>query len=181
SVLSLQKLDKMSDIFTENQNICIITGASKGFGCVLVHQVRDGLGQISESNQQMSCLFQWVNEVAMVARQEAVNKLDYVLLINNAASSGAISRCASFTDIAEVNSYLSLNVSSALAPTAGILQASPSWGLYCTPQQPGGGCSLCWLRRDQMLKFSAALQVYTALCTGHRNISVLVELHIHKK
>lgn len=69
-------------------------------------------------------------------------------------SLGNISRFDTFSDINAVNSYLSLNVSSALALTAGILQvfpcrtdlrwtvvnvssmfalmASPSWVLYCT-------------------------------------------------
>lgn len=71
-----------------------------------------------------------------------------------AASLGNISHFASFTDFDKVNSHLSLNVSSALALTAGILQvfpcrpglrwsvvnvssvfaiqALPYWVLYCT-------------------------------------------------
>lgn len=70
------------------------------------------------------------------------------------ASLGKISQFSSFTDPDEVNSYMSLNVSSALALTAGILQVFPhrpglrwsvvnvssmfalqvlpSWVLYCT-------------------------------------------------
>lgn len=71
------------------------------------------------------------------------------------ASLGDVSRYTkSFTDMAEVDSYLSLNVSSALCLTAGVLQAFPrrhglrrtvvnitslcalqpfpSWVLYCT-------------------------------------------------
>lgn len=70
------------------------------------------------------------------------------------ASLGAISRFSSFTDPAEVNAYISFNVSSALALTAGVLQAFPQrpglrrtvvnlssvfahqplqhWVLYCT-------------------------------------------------
>lgn len=69
-------------------------------------------------------------------------------------SLGDISQFASFTDLDKVNSYLSLNVSSALVLTAGMLQAFPcrpdlrwsivnvssvfalqalpSWVLYCT-------------------------------------------------
>lgn len=69
-------------------------------------------------------------------------------------SLGDISQFARFTDLDEVNSYMSLNVSSALALTAGILQvfpcrpglrwsvvnissvfamkALPNWVLYCT-------------------------------------------------
>ncbi|XP_054468396.1 sepiapterin reductase a [Anoplopoma fimbria] len=81
--------------------------------------------------------------------------MDHVLLVNNAASLGDVSRYAkSFTDMAEVDSYLSLNVSSSLCLTANVLQAFPqrpgqrrtiinisslcalqpfrSWGLYCT-------------------------------------------------
>lgn len=38
---------------------------------------------------------------------------------------GNISQFASFTDLDEVNSYLTLNVSSALALTAGMLQVFP--------------------------------------------------------
>lgn len=69
-------------------------------------------------------------------------------------SLGDISKFSSFSDLKEVNSYLSLNVSSALALTAGMLkvfpsrpglrwsvvnisslfavQALPNWALYCT-------------------------------------------------
>lgn len=70
------------------------------------------------------------------------------------ASLGAISHFSSFTDPAEVNNYISFNISSVLALTAGILQAFPqrpglrrtvvnvssvfahqafpNWVLYCT-------------------------------------------------
>uniref|UniRef100_A0A8C7XA27 Sepiapterin reductase n=1 Tax=Oryzias sinensis TaxID=183150 RepID=A0A8C7XA27_9TELE len=81
--------------------------------------------------------------------------IDRVILINNAASLGDVSRFTrSFTDMAEVDSYLSLNVSSSLCLTARVLQAFPgrgglrhtvvnvtslcalqpfrSWVLYCT-------------------------------------------------
>ncbi|KAM8829105.1 sepiapterin reductase a [Spinachia spinachia] len=81
--------------------------------------------------------------------------MDHVLLVNNAGSLGDVSRYAkSFTDMAEVDSYLSLNVSSSLCLTASVLQAFPqrpgqrrtvinitslcalqpfrSWVLYCT-------------------------------------------------
>ncbi len=73
----------------------------------------------------------------------------------NAASLGDVSRfCGDFTDVDEVNSYLSLNVSSALCLTAGVLRVIPrrsgltrvvvnisslcalkpfpSWVLYCS-------------------------------------------------
>ncbi|XP_016144647.1 sepiapterin reductase a [Sinocyclocheilus grahami] len=78
-----------------------------------------------------------------------------VLCPVNAASLGDVSRyCHDFTDVDEVNSYLSLNVSSALCLTAGVLrmfpqrtgltrvivnvsslsalQPFPSWVLYCS-------------------------------------------------
>ncbi|CAM4533727.1 unnamed protein product [Leuciscus chuanchicus] len=78
-----------------------------------------------------------------------------LLLVNNAASLGDVSRrCRDFTDVCEVDSYLSLNVSSALCVTAGVLRSVPgrpgltrvvlnisslcalrpfpSWVLYCS-------------------------------------------------
>ncbi|XP_056101093.1 sepiapterin reductase a [Rhinichthys klamathensis goyatoka] len=78
-----------------------------------------------------------------------------LLLANNAASLGDVSRrCRDFTDVCEVDSYLSLNVSSALCVTAGVLRSVPgrsgltrvvlnvsslcalrpfpSWVLYCS-------------------------------------------------
>ncbi|XP_037634589.1 sepiapterin reductase b [Sebastes umbrosus] len=179
----------MSDINPTNprtlgRGICIITGASKGFGRALAHKVsrflepgsvlllvaRSGtlLQELKEELQSFTgeqqlvvhCVAvdlstkEGVNETVRVARQEAVNEIDHVLLINNAASLGDISQFVSFTDPDEVNSYLSLNISSALALTAGILQAFscrpflrwsvvnisstfalqalPSWVLYCT-------------------------------------------------
>ncbi|XP_022613552.1 sepiapterin reductase-like [Seriola dumerili] len=179
----------MSDIDTTNprtlgRGICIITGASKGFGRALAHEVchllepgsvlllvaRSGtlLQELKEELQSFTDK-QWlvvhciaadlstregVNETVRVARQEAVNEIDNVLLINNAGSLGPISGFQSFTDLERVNSYLSFNISSALTLTAGILQtfpcrpglrwsvvnvssiyalqALPSWALYCT-------------------------------------------------
>lgn len=71
-----------------------------------------------------------------------------------AASLGEISKFSSFTNLEKLNAYMSLNVSSAVALTAGMLQAFPcrpglrwivvnvssmfalkpaqKWGLYCT-------------------------------------------------
>uniref|UniRef100_A0A8C2ZGP0 Sepiapterin reductase n=2 Tax=Cyclopterus lumpus TaxID=8103 RepID=A0A8C2ZGP0_CYCLU len=90
------------------------------------------------------------------ASQDAFSEdMDHVLLVNNAASLGDVSRYAkSFSDMAEVDSYLSLNVSSSLCLTASVLQTFPqrpgqrrtvinitslcalqpfrSWVLYCT-------------------------------------------------
>uniref|UniRef100_A0A3Q3X8E5 Sepiapterin reductase n=1 Tax=Mola mola TaxID=94237 RepID=A0A3Q3X8E5_MOLML len=63
------------------------------------------------------------------------------------ASLGDISQCASFTDLDEINSYPSLDVSSALTLTAGILvvnvssvfaaEALSNWVLYCTSKAAG--------------------------------------------
>ncbi|XP_029296188.1 sepiapterin reductase b [Cottoperca gobio] len=169
---------------TLGRGICIITGASKGFGRALAHKVshsleprsvlllvaRSGtlLQEMKEELQSFTeeqqlgvhCIAvdlsmkEGVDEIVRVARKEAVNEIEHVLLINNAASLGDISKFGSFTDPNEVNSYLSLNVSSPLALTAGILQvfpyrtglrwsvvnlsstfalqAVPSWVLYCT-------------------------------------------------
>ncbi|XP_044053767.1 sepiapterin reductase b [Siniperca chuatsi] len=150
----------MSDIYSTNprtlgRGICIITGASKGFGRALAHTVSHLLKpgsvlllvarsenllqelqkELQSFTEQQQLVVHYiavdlstregVNETVRVAKQEAVNEIDHVLLINNAASLGNISRFASFTDLEEVNSYLSLNVSSALALTAGILQVFP--------------------------------------------------------
>nr|XP_046243732.1 sepiapterin reductase b isoform X2 [Scatophagus argus]XP_046243734.1 sepiapterin reductase b isoform X2 [Scatophagus argus]XP_046243735.1 sepiapterin reductase b isoform X2 [Scatophagus argus] len=164
--------------------ICIITGASKGFGRALAHEVscflmsgsvlilvarsenllqqlKEELQSITEEQQLVvHCIAadlstkEGLNETVRVARQEAVNEIDHVLLINNAASLGNISQFATFSDLDEVNSYLSFNLSSSLVLTAGILQvfpcrpglrwtvvnvssvfalkALPCWVLYCT-------------------------------------------------
>ncbi|GLD54149.1 histone-lysine N-methyltransferase SMYD1-like isoform X1 [Lates japonicus] len=169
---------------TLGRGICIITGASKGFGRALAHEVfhllepgsilllvaRSGtlLQELKEEMQSFTdkqqlvvhCIAtdlrtkEGVNETVKVARQETVNEIDHVFLINNAGSLGDISGFESLTDLEKVNSYLSLNVSSPLALTAGILQvfpcrsglrwsvvnissvfalrALPSWALYCT-------------------------------------------------
>lgn len=96
-----------------------------------------------------------LEQVTAAAREVAPEALEHVLLVNNAGSLGDISRfTTSFTDMAEVNSYLSLNVSSFLCLTAQMLQAFPqreglrrtvinisslcalqpfsSWVLYCS-------------------------------------------------
>ncbi|KAM6945013.1 sepiapterin reductase b [Lycodopsis pacificus] len=177
----------MSDITnhrTLGRTICIITGASKGFGRALAHklsrwlkpgsvlllvarsetllqELKEELQSFTEQQQTVvHCVAvdlgtrEGVNETVSMARQEAGNEIDHVLLINNAATLGEIANFASFTNMEEVNSYLSLNVSSALALTAGILQVFPcvpllrwsvvnvssafalqplpSWVLYCT-------------------------------------------------
>lgn len=100
-------------------------------------------------------LAQGLEEVLKAAREAASDLIEHVLLVNNAGSLGDISRFTkSFTDMAEVNAYLSLNVSSFLCLTAQTLQAFPqrpgltrtvinisslcaikpfsSWVLYCS-------------------------------------------------
>ncbi|XP_068560068.1 sepiapterin reductase b [Cebidichthys violaceus] len=169
---------------TLGRSICIITGASKGFGRALAHNVsrwlepgsvlllvarsetllqelKEELQSFTEEQQMVvHCVAvdlstrEGVNETVSMARQEAGTEIDHVLLINNAATLGDISNFASFTNIEDATSYLSLNVSSALALTAGLLQVFPcepllrwsvvnvssifalqplpSWVLYCT-------------------------------------------------
>lgn len=109
-----------------------------------------------------------VDSVVSAVRQHAGAQFDQLLLVNNAASLGDVSRYArSFTDMKDVDSYLSLNISSALCLTAAVLQAFPkraglkrtvvnisslaavkpipSWVLYC-----GGKAA-----RDMMFKVLA--------------------------
>ncbi|KAK2901951.1 hypothetical protein Q8A73_011697 [Channa argus] len=183
----------MSDVCATNSSslgrcVCIITGASKGFGRVLAQKVphllkpgsvlllvaRSGTllqelkEELQSSTEEQKLVVrsitadlstrEGVNETVVAARQEAVDEIDHVLLINNAASLGDLSRFVSFTDLNKVNSYLSLNVSSALVLTAGVLQVFPSrpglrstvvnvssvfaqqalqsWVLYCTAKAP---------------------------------------------
>ncbi|XP_062844656.1 sepiapterin reductase a [Trichomycterus rosablanca] len=138
--------------------LCIITGASKGFGRSLAreiaHLVKPGsvLLLVARSSEKLLELKEEltsseagnvgltvrcvsadlgqkaeVESVVKAAREIPSSNIDHLLLFNNAASLGDVSRYArSFTDMDEVDSYLSLNVSSALCLTAGILQAFPA-------------------------------------------------------
>ncbi|XP_047425433.1 sepiapterin reductase a [Mugil cephalus] len=166
--------------------LCIITGASRGFGrtvaremsrmakpgsvLVLVARSGDDLRVLqvelaeSEAGRADLKVHSVVADVgqpegldsAVRASQEFFSEeIDHIILVNNAASLGDVSRyTTSFTNMAEVNSYLSLNVSSCLCLTAKVLQAFPqqpgvrrtivnitslcalqpfcSWVLYCT-------------------------------------------------
>ncbi|XP_030273081.1 sepiapterin reductase b isoform X2 [Sparus aurata] len=186
--------------------ICIITGASKGFGRALAHQVCCWLkpgsvlllvarsetllqelkeelkGFAVEQQLLVNCIVadlstqKGVNEAVRVARLESEKENDHVLLINNAASLGDISQFSSFTDLDVVNSYMSLNISSALVLTAGMLQvfprrpglrwtvvnlssvfateALPSWVLYCTAK-------------------AARKMMFSVLAVGEPNVRVL--------
>ncbi|KAG9338299.1 hypothetical protein JZ751_025970 [Albula glossodonta] len=166
--------------------LCIITGASKGFGRCLARQVaellkpRSVLLLVARSGDKLRelqadlaasdadkegivvrCVIadlgqkEAVEEVVRAAKESCPNDIERLILINNAASLGDVSRFAlGFTDSTEIDSYLSLNVSSALCLTAGIMSAFPqrlglrrcvvnisslcavqpfpSWVLYCT-------------------------------------------------
>ncbi|KAL6097243.1 spr [Pungitius sinensis] len=166
--------------------LCIITGASRGFGQAIaremsrlvkpgsaliltarsVEELRALQAELAESEAgRAGLVVEYVEadlsetgglESIVAASKEAFSEdMDHVLLVNNAASLGDVSRYAkSFTDMAEVDSYLSLNVSSSLCLTASVLQAFPqrpgqlrtvinisslcavqpfrSWVLYCT-------------------------------------------------
>ncbi|XP_008322723.1 sepiapterin reductase [Cynoglossus semilaevis] len=93
--------------------------------------------------------------IVSAARRCFKADMDHVILVNNAGSVGDVSHFfRNFTNMAEVNSYLSFNVSSCLCLTAGVLDAFPqrdglrrtvvnissicalqpypSWSLYCT-------------------------------------------------
>lgn len=166
--------------------LCIITGASRGFGrtvakevsrlvkpgsvLVLVARSGDDLRalrtELAESEEGRAGLvvecveadlgqMEGPESVVRASKAALPEVIDHLILVNNAASLGDVSRYAkSFTNMAEVDSYLSLNVSSALCLTASVLQAFPqrpglrrtvinvsslcaqqpfpSWVLYCT-------------------------------------------------
>lgn len=166
--------------------LCIITGASRGFGrtvaremsllvkpgsvLVLVARSADDLralqAELAESEAGRAGLrvevvvvdvglTEGLASVVRTSREAFSEHIDHMILVNNAASLGDVSRYTKgFTDMAEVDSYLSLNVSSSLCLTARVLQAFPqrpglrrtvinvtslcalqpfpSWVLYCT-------------------------------------------------
>lgn len=166
--------------------LCIITGASRGFGrtvaremsrlvkpgSVLVLTARSGdelralQAELAESEAGraglvVNCVvadvgqMEGLESIVSTAKEAFSEDVDHVILVNNAASLGDVSRYAkSFTDMAEVDSYWSVNVSSSLCLTASVLQAFPqrpglrrtvinitslcalkpfrSWVLYCT-------------------------------------------------
>ncbi|KAG1930282.1 sepiapterin reductase b [Pimephales promelas] len=185
-----QACPRMEDLISREPRdlgraVCIITGASKGYGRALAFQLscrlkpRSVLVLVARTKAQLNELKDdivsvcgrsqldvrcvqadleeagGVEKTVQAVKETSSTETDHVLLINNAASLGDVSRFAvSFTDPAEVNRYLSLNVSGALSLTAGVLQAFPhrlglrrtvvnisslcalkpfpSWVLYCT-------------------------------------------------
>ncbi|XP_067295959.1 sepiapterin reductase a [Pseudorasbora parva] len=163
--------------------LVIITGASKGFGRALALSIAPLLSEgsvlllaarsedrLRELERELSltgtgltvrCVTADLASKAGVERVlSAVTDsardplLQRLMLFNNAGSLGDVSRfLRDFSDVDEVSSYLTLNVSSAVCVTAGVLQAVrlrplrrvvvnlsslcalrpfPSWGLYCS-------------------------------------------------
>ncbi|XP_061836608.1 sepiapterin reductase a isoform X1 [Nerophis lumbriciformis] len=161
--------------------LCIITGASRGFGrtiakevsrvvkpgsvFVLVARSGDDLRALQKEMAESDLVvrvvvadlssMEAVENVTRTAKEAFQEDIQHVILFNNAGCLGDVSRySSSFTSMAEVNAYLSFNVSSALCLTANVLQAFPkqpglrrcvvnisslcalkpfpSWVLYCT-------------------------------------------------
>ncbi|XP_040051498.2 sepiapterin reductase b isoform X2 [Gasterosteus aculeatus] len=135
---------------TLGRSICIITGASRGFGRALAHKVSRWLqpgsvlllvarsetllqelkGElwsfIVDQQSAVHCVAadlstrEGLDETVRVARQEAVTEMDRVLLINNAGILQAFPRVP-------LQQRSVVNVSSTFA-----LRPLPSWVLYCT-------------------------------------------------
>uniref|UniRef100_A0A671PME8 Sepiapterin reductase n=1 Tax=Sinocyclocheilus anshuiensis TaxID=1608454 RepID=A0A671PME8_9TELE len=134
--------------------LCIITGASKGFGWTLAFQLscllkpRSVLMLVARTAEQLNRLKEDIinlyggqNQLdvrcvqADLEKKEGVEKtvqaaketsVDRQFVLFGLASLGDVSRFAlTFTDPVEVNRYLALNVSGALSVTAGVLQALP--------------------------------------------------------
>ncbi|KAM6985132.1 sepiapterin reductase a [Aplochiton taeniatus] len=137
-VLAARSADKLLELQAD------LTASEAGRGGLVIRCVVADLG-VKEG----------VESVIQAAKEVSTGNIDHVILINNAGSLGDVSRYASsFTNMAEVDAYLSFNVSSALCLTAGVLQAFPwrqglkrsvinvsslcalqpfpSWSLYCT-------------------------------------------------
>ncbi|XP_034457645.1 sepiapterin reductase a [Hippoglossus hippoglossus] len=166
--------------------LCIITGASRGFGRVVARHMSEllkpgsALVLAARSGDELRAAAaevtgaaaggggllvlcvpvdlshsDGVTELLAAVKTSYTDDMDHVLLVNNAGSLGDISRyMTSFTNMAEVDSYLSFNVSSSLCLTASVLEAFPrrpglrrtvvnvtslcalkphcSWVLYCT-------------------------------------------------
>ncbi|KAK1893028.1 Histone-lysine N-methyltransferase SMYD1 [Dissostichus eleginoides] len=145
----------MSDINSTNprtlgRGICIITGASKGFGQALAYQVsrsleprsvlllvarsgpllqemKEGLQSATEEQQLVvHCVAvdlrtkEGVDETVRVARQEAVDEIEHVLLINNAASLGDIAKFETFTNPEEAGPTMECGKPLVYVCTAGL-------------------------------------------------------------
>uniref|UniRef100_H3C318 Sepiapterin reductase a n=1 Tax=Tetraodon nigroviridis TaxID=99883 RepID=H3C318_TETNG len=178
--------------------LCVITGASRGFGRALARglgllrppsalvlvarsaaelraQAELAASEAGRAGLVVRCVVADLAEpeapgrVVEACQQVFADGMEHVLLVNNAASLGDVSRYArTFTTRAEVDSYMSLNISSCLCLTACVLQAFPqrpgvqrtvvnvsslcaqqpfsSWVLYCTAKAA----------RDMMFRVLAA-------------------------
>ncbi|KAK0154120.1 Sepiapterin reductase [Merluccius polli] len=165
--------------------LCIITGASRGFGRTIAVQmselVRPGsvLVLVARSGEDLRMLQadltaskagkagvvveyvvadlgvkEGVENVVKAFKRRSSEDFDHVILVNNAGSLGTSCYAKTFTDMADVDSYLSFNVSSTLCLSACVLEAFPrraglrrtvvnvsslcalqpfkSWVLYCS-------------------------------------------------
>uniref|UniRef100_A0A3P9NLP5 Sepiapterin reductase n=1 Tax=Poecilia reticulata TaxID=8081 RepID=A0A3P9NLP5_POERE len=121
-----------------------LTESQAGRGGLKVEAVAADVGKVES-----------LEDVVRISRDAFNEEMETIIVINNAASLGDVSKYVKgFTDMAQVDAYLSLNVSSAVCLTARLLQAFParaglrrcvinvtsicalqpfrSWGLYCT-------------------------------------------------
>ncbi|XP_020495702.2 sepiapterin reductase [Labrus bergylta] len=155
--------------------LCIITGASRGFGRTVALQmsrsVKPGSALVlaarsgdelralqvelsgSEAGRaglKTACVVadlsqkEGLESVVKAAAEAFSEDMEHIILINNAASLGDVSRFAKdFTNMADVDSYLSFNVSSFLCLTASILQRFPQRpGLKRTVVNVSSACAL---------------------------------------
>ncbi|XP_056154622.1 sepiapterin reductase-like [Lampris incognitus] len=134
--------------------LCVITGASRGFGRTLARHVARWLkpGSVlvlaarsgpdlralqteltaSGTGPAVRCVAadlatkEGVARVVGAAAEASTQDVDHLMLVNNAGSLGDVSRYTrDVVSMSEVDSYLSFNVSSALCVTTGVLRAVP--------------------------------------------------------
>uniref|UniRef100_A0A3Q1CG85 Uncharacterized protein n=1 Tax=Amphiprion ocellaris TaxID=80972 RepID=A0A3Q1CG85_AMPOC len=143
--------------------ICIITGASNGFGRALVHRPGSVLLLVAHSGT----LLQELKEDLQSVTEEQHPQI--CCIIADLTALGDISRITSFTGITEVNAYLSLYVSSALALTAGILQLFP-----CRPAKAAKNMMFSVLAEEEpvvkVLRYSPSIYIsvyWSRTCKYH--------------
>ncbi|XP_053114055.1 sepiapterin reductase [Hemicordylus capensis] len=167
---------------TLGRALCVVTGASRGFGCSLARLAAPRLAPGSalllvarsaaalaelEGELGAACPGLRVQSVpADLATEEGLQRvlraargagrLERLLLVNNAASLGDVSKSfLDFTSPAEVNGYLALNVTSALCLTSSLLKAFPAQPGLC--RMVVNISSLCALK---------PFKTWTLYCTG---------------
>ncbi|XP_053321914.1 sepiapterin reductase [Spea bombifrons] len=136
--------------------VCILTGASRGFGYSLALELCSRVSPgseillVSRTEDAMRCLAEELGrkcpgvralwQAADLGTQEGVAKVkeaaqelqgchaaEKLIIVNNAGSLGDIRKSfVDFTDPEEVNKYFSFNVTSAMCLTASLLRAVPS-------------------------------------------------------